>query len=298
VLGKSLKMIVGILAVSLMFAGIAMANPGKGNNSRVVEKKVIVKNVNKNNNNNSNANSRGNVVNKKVVIVKKPQEFGTVSGKTLLDTKSVDTTTVETSTPFGAVQLRLYVAKKTKWGIEQYKTAYVAKSNKNGEYKFTKVVPGSYLLKVWSPIALPVSDSTITAVVKANEDTKVSDIHFTRLGSIVGKTLLDISKETSSTSGTTSTVTSSEPLANVHLRLYDHKKTRRGYELFVTTNFARSDSNGQFVLKNVRPGKYTLKIWSSVAIPVNEKFIEVNVIENGTVTIPDIHLKPRPTNKY
>jgi hypothetical protein len=307
-LSKSLRIIVAAVSLCLLFAGIAIANPGTCVGSKAVQKKMTVKVVKKavKAKAKEKVNSKSKACNektvKKAIIVKKPKKelLGSVIGKTLLDTLKITTTTagttstVETTTPFGNVHLRLYVTKKTKWGIEQYKTAYAAKSDKNGVYGFNKVAAGSYILKVWSPIALPVSDATISVTVKDSEETNVSDIHFVRLGSVVGKTLLDITKETSTTNGSTTTVTSSEPLANVHLRLYEHKKTKRGYEIFKTTNFTKSDVNGQFVFNNVRPGNYILKVWSPEAIPVADKLIEVTVKVNETVTVSDVHFKPRP----
>jgi hypothetical protein len=66
--------------------------------------------------------------------------------------------------------------------------------------------------------------------------------------------------------------------------------------LFKTEATVKTDSNGNFTFKNVRPGKYIVKVWSPNAIPVSDKYIEVTAELNKTVTIPDIHMKARPAD--
>jgi hypothetical protein len=55
-----------------------------------------------------------------------------------------------------------------------------------------------------------------------------------------------------------------------------------------TPYFARTDKDGKFVLKDVPPGKYTLKVWHSKAKPSS---VSIEVGPEATTTIARIELK-------
>jgi len=55
-----------------------------------------------------------------------------------------------------------------------------------------------------------------------------------------------------------------------------------------TPYFARTDKDGKFVLKDVPPGKYTLKVWHSKAKPAT---VSIEVGPAATTTIARIELK-------
>jgi plastocyanin len=55
-----------------------------------------------------------------------------------------------------------------------------------------------------------------------------------------------------------------------------------------TPYFARTDKDGKFVLKDVPPGKYTLKVWHEKAKPAS---VPVEVGGNPTLSIPPIEIK-------
>ena len=55
-----------------------------------------------------------------------------------------------------------------------------------------------------------------------------------------------------------------------------------------TPYFARTDKDGKFVLKNVPPGQYTVKVWHEKAKPAS---VPVAVAETATMTMPAIELK-------
>src|SRR5262249_31828350 len=55
-----------------------------------------------------------------------------------------------------------------------------------------------------------------------------------------------------------------------------------------TPYFARTDKDGKFVLKDVPPGKYMLKIWHEKAKPAT---VPIDVGESTTMSIPSIELK-------
>jgi hypothetical protein len=64
-------------------------------------------------------------------------------------------------------------------------------------------------------------------------------------------------------------------LCNVHTQM-------SGYIVVVPTPyFAVTDSQGKFVIKDVPPGKYVIKVWSEVAKPLSQP-IEVT---SGTATV-------------
>lgn len=71
-------------------------------------------------------------------------------------------------------------------------------------------------------------------------------------------------------------------LCNVHAEM-------SAYVVVVETPyFARTEKDGRFVLKDVPPGKYTLKVWHEKAKPAT---LAVEVGENPTLNIPVIELK-------
>lgn len=326
-LARKIKVIIGALTICMLLTGIAIANPGnsfkqKEPPGRAVDGKNLDKGAPINNqlgdaNQNCdqkkdkregrkdllNANDRKDLKDKLKNKLESTETKmrGAVSGLTLLD-GSADSTTVTTSSPLGNVQLRLYQLKKNKRGFDRVKTVYAAKSNKEGKYEFKNVKVGSYVLAVWSPIAVPVSESTISVSVESSATTEVKDIHFKRLGTVSGKVLFDTTEETVSagsatdTTSTTTTVTGSKPLENAHLRLYTRVAAKKGFMLFMTEAAVKTDSNGNYTFKNVRPGRYILKVWSPNAMPVAEKYIEVTAEASKNVTVPDIHMKSRPTD--
>ena len=55
-----------------------------------------------------------------------------------------------------------------------------------------------------------------------------------------------------------------------------------------TPYFAKTDKDGKFVLKDVPPGKYSLKIWHEKAKPAT---LPIEVREGPTMSIPSIELK-------
>ena len=55
-----------------------------------------------------------------------------------------------------------------------------------------------------------------------------------------------------------------------------------------TPYFARTDKDGKFVLKDVPPGKYTLKVWHSKAKPTT---VSIEVGPAATTSIARIELK-------
>jgi hypothetical protein len=55
-----------------------------------------------------------------------------------------------------------------------------------------------------------------------------------------------------------------------------------------TPYFARTDKDGKFVLKDVPPGKYTLKVWHEKAKPAT---VSIDVAGTPNMTIPAIELK-------
>jgi plastocyanin len=55
-----------------------------------------------------------------------------------------------------------------------------------------------------------------------------------------------------------------------------------------TPYFAKTDKDGKFVLKDVPPGKYSLKIWHEKAKPAT---LPIEVREDPTMNIPSIELK-------
>jgi hypothetical protein len=326
-LARKIKVIIGALTICMLLTGIAIANPGhsfaqkeppgKAVDGKNIGKGTLEKNVLGNvgvncNQEKKKPGERNGLLNatdtaplkeklKNKLESTETKKRGSVSGLTVLD-GTTGSTTVTTSSPLGNVQLRLYELKKNKKGFDRVKTVYAAKSNKEGKYEFKNVKVGSYVLAVWSPIAAPISESTVSVSVEASTTTNVPDIHFVKLGTVTGKVLLDTSETTlsagnaSDTSSTTTTVTGSKPLANAHLRLYTRVKAKKGYMLFMTEAAVKTDSNGNFTFKNVRPGKYIVKVWSPTAIPVSDKYIEVTAEINKTVTIPDIHMKARPVD--
>jgi hypothetical protein len=55
-----------------------------------------------------------------------------------------------------------------------------------------------------------------------------------------------------------------------------------------TPYFARTDKDGKFVLKDLPPGKYTLKVWHEKAKPAT---VSIDVGESPIVNVPPIELK-------
>jgi len=55
-----------------------------------------------------------------------------------------------------------------------------------------------------------------------------------------------------------------------------------------TPYFAKTDKDGKFVLKDVPPGKYSLKIWHEKAKPAT---LPIEVGEDSIMSIPSIELK-------
>ena len=55
-----------------------------------------------------------------------------------------------------------------------------------------------------------------------------------------------------------------------------------------TPYFARTDKDGKFVLKDLPPGKYTLKVWHEKAKPAT---VQIDVGESPIVNLPPIELK-------
>jgi plastocyanin len=55
-----------------------------------------------------------------------------------------------------------------------------------------------------------------------------------------------------------------------------------------TPYFATTGKDGKFVLKDVPPGKYTLKVWHEKAKPAS---LQIEVSESPTVNLPPIELK-------
>jgi hypothetical protein len=134
-LARKIKVIIGALTICMLLTGIAIANPGnsfnrkeppgKAVNGKTLEKGTPINNQLGNVNQNSNQvkdKQEGrkdllNANNKAVLKEKLKNKLestetkmrGAVSGLTLLD-GSTDSTTVTTSTPFGNVQLRLYLS--------------------------------------------------------------------------------------------------------------------------------------------------------------------------------------------
>ena len=71
-------------------------------------------------------------------------------------------------------------------------------------------------------------------------------------------------------------------LCNVHAEM-------SAYVVVVETPyFARTEKDGRFVLKDVPPGKYTLKVWHEKAKPTT---LAVEVGESPTMNVPVIELK-------
>jgi plastocyanin len=71
-------------------------------------------------------------------------------------------------------------------------------------------------------------------------------------------------------------------LCNVHAEM-------SAYVVVVETPyFARTEKDGRFVLKDVPPGKYTLKVWHEKAKPAT---VVVDVAESPTLNVPVIELK-------
>jgi len=71
-------------------------------------------------------------------------------------------------------------------------------------------------------------------------------------------------------------------LCNVHAEM-------SAYVVVVETPyFARTEKDGRFVLKDVPPGKYTLKVWHEKAKPTT---VAVEVGESATMNVPVIELK-------
>jgi plastocyanin len=71
-------------------------------------------------------------------------------------------------------------------------------------------------------------------------------------------------------------------LCNVHVEMSAYVVVTE------TPYFTKTGQDGKYVLKDVPPGKYTLKFWHEKAKPVN---IPIEVGEAGTVTIPPVELK-------
>jgi hypothetical protein len=55
-----------------------------------------------------------------------------------------------------------------------------------------------------------------------------------------------------------------------------------------TPYFAKTDKDGKFVLKDVPPGKYTLKVWHEKAKPAT---VALDVAETPSMIVPPIELK-------
>jgi plastocyanin len=55
-----------------------------------------------------------------------------------------------------------------------------------------------------------------------------------------------------------------------------------------TPYFAQTDKDGKFVLKNVPPGKYTLRVWHEKA---RAAAVPIDVGEEPTVNVPQVQLK-------
>jgi hypothetical protein len=55
-----------------------------------------------------------------------------------------------------------------------------------------------------------------------------------------------------------------------------------------TPYFFRTDKDGKFVLKDVPPGKYTLRVWHEKARPAA---VPVEVGDGPTTSVPPIELK-------
>ncbi len=55
-----------------------------------------------------------------------------------------------------------------------------------------------------------------------------------------------------------------------------------------TPYFAKTDKDGRFILKDVPPGKYTLKVWHEKSKPAT---VPIDVADTATMIIPAIELK-------
>jgi len=71
-------------------------------------------------------------------------------------------------------------------------------------------------------------------------------------------------------------------LCNVHLEMSAYVVVTE------TPYFAKTDKDGKFVLKDVPPGKYSLKIWHEKAKPAT---LPIEVGEGEIMSIPSIELK-------
>src|SRR5215813_4364725 len=71
-------------------------------------------------------------------------------------------------------------------------------------------------------------------------------------------------------------------LCNVHVEMSAYVVVTE------TPYFAKTDKDGRFVLKDVPPGKYTLKVWHEKARPAT---VTLDVAEGPVVSIPPIELK-------
>jgi hypothetical protein len=55
-----------------------------------------------------------------------------------------------------------------------------------------------------------------------------------------------------------------------------------------TPYYATTDKDGKFVIKDLPPGKYTLKVWHEKAKPA---IMPLDVVETASMTIAPIELK-------
>jgi len=71
-------------------------------------------------------------------------------------------------------------------------------------------------------------------------------------------------------------------LCNVHVEMSAYVVVTE------TPYFAKTDKDGRFVLKDVPPGKYTLKVWHEKSRPAT---VTLDVAEGPAMSIPPIELK-------